>query len=284
MNDPQSRRSIVVGIDGSQTAINAAVWAIDEAVDREIPLRLVHVIHPDTGTSDLAAVTDDDPLEVEYGEAVLRIAADAVTATGKLVKVETALLCGDASAVLIAESRDADMVCVGSVGIGRFCRAVLGSTAADLAEGAHCAVAIIRAHHDRPRTNGGNWIVVPIDHSPDNDTVVEQAMKEARRRHATVLALGVWHEQGRSTSYDALDRRVQSWRARYPDLRIYEVAAGAGVADFLADNEAWIQLAVIGRADAPEVAQLVGPHAHPILGHVECSVLIVGSLSPVRHE
>ena len=276
MTDTQSLRSIVVGIDGSHTAINAALWAIDEAVSREIPLRLVHVIHPDPVAAKLVAVTD--PREVEYGEADLRIAAGLVTATGKPVKVETALLSGDAGAALIAESRNADMVCVGSVGIGRLSRALLGSTAADLAEGAHCAVAIIRAHHDHPRTSGGGWIVVPIDHSPDNDTVVEQAMEEARRRQATVLALGVWHEHGRETSYDVLDRRVQPWRAGYPDLRIYQVATREGVADFLADNEAWIQLAVIGRADAREVAQLVGPHAHPVLGHAECSVLVVGSL------
>src|ERR1700739_1702336 len=277
MTDTQSLKSIVVGIDGSQTAINAALWAIDEAVSREIPLRLVHVIHPAPGAANLAAVTED-PLEVEYGEAVLRIAADALTATGKPVKVETALLRGDAGAALIAESHYADVVCVGSVGIGRFSRALLGSTAAALAGGAHRAVAISRPHRDHPRPGGGNWIVVPIDHSPDNDAVVEQAMEEARRRQATVLALGVWHENGRETSYDALDRRVQPWRAGYPDLRIYQVATPAGVAGFLADNEAWIQLAVIGRADAREVAQLVGPHAHPVLGHAECSVLVVGSL------
>jgi nucleotide-binding universal stress UspA family protein len=35
---------IVVGIDGSQAAIQAAEWAVDEAVSREVPLRLVEVI------------------------------------------------------------------------------------------------------------------------------------------------------------------------------------------------------------------------------------------------
>src|ERR1700758_3659857 len=106
-NDGQSLRSIVVGIDGSPAAMNAALWAIDEAVSREIPLRLVHVIHPEPGAAKLVAVTDD-PLEVEYGEADLRIAAGVVTATGKPVKVETALLRGAAGAALIAESRDRD--------------------------------------------------------------------------------------------------------------------------------------------------------------------------------
>ncbi len=35
---------IVVGIDGSPAAVEAALWAIDEAVERDIPLRLVYVI------------------------------------------------------------------------------------------------------------------------------------------------------------------------------------------------------------------------------------------------
>ncbi|MDO3056999.1 universal stress protein, partial [Mycobacteroides abscessus subsp. massiliense] len=34
---------VVVGIDGSRAAIHAAQWAIDEAVDRNVPLCLVHV-------------------------------------------------------------------------------------------------------------------------------------------------------------------------------------------------------------------------------------------------
>jgi nucleotide-binding universal stress UspA family protein len=36
--------SVVVGIDGSRAAGNAALWAVDEAVSRDIPLRLVYAI------------------------------------------------------------------------------------------------------------------------------------------------------------------------------------------------------------------------------------------------
>ena len=36
-------RSVVVGIDGSQAALDAATWAVDEAVSLGVPLRLVHV-------------------------------------------------------------------------------------------------------------------------------------------------------------------------------------------------------------------------------------------------
>ena len=36
-------RTRIVGIDGSKAALRAALWAVDEAVSRDTPLRLVHV-------------------------------------------------------------------------------------------------------------------------------------------------------------------------------------------------------------------------------------------------
>ena len=167
--------AVVVGIDGSQAAIQAAVWAIDEAISREVPIRLVEVIPEHVEPAPLASV-GNVRMELEYGETALRIASAAVEAAGKPVKVETAILQGDPAATLIAESRNAEMVCVGSVGIGRFARAFLGSTATDLAEAAHCPVAIIRTQHTRPKPRSP-LIVVAIDESPDNEVVVEEAMK-----------------------------------------------------------------------------------------------------------
>ncbi len=46
MSAANSLPTVVVGVDGSKAAINAAQWAVDEAVHRDIPLRLVHVIDP----------------------------------------------------------------------------------------------------------------------------------------------------------------------------------------------------------------------------------------------
>lgn len=62
---------MVVGIDGSQSAIRAAEWAVDEAAGRGAPLRLIHVIEPGS-----EAVR----LETEYAEASLRAARAAVDA------------------------------------------------------------------------------------------------------------------------------------------------------------------------------------------------------------
>ncbi|AKN17831.1 hypothetical protein MHAE_07139 [Mycobacterium haemophilum DSM 44634] len=271
MNSTYPARSVVVGIDGSQAAIAAAEWAIDEAVSRELPLCLIHVIPEQVEPAPPSSVGNMS-IEVENGETALRTAAAAVAAIGKPVKVETMMLRGSPSTTLIAESRHADMICVGSVGIGRVARAILGSTAAELAESANCPVAIIRQHRHPEPDNG--WIVVAVNDSPGNDNVVQQAMEEAQLRHAPLLALGVWREDLDEMPYDELDRLVQVWRQRYPSVHIHAAATRTSIADFLSVSDRRVQLTVIDSAEADQTARLIGPRSHPILGHAECSVLI----------
>jgi nucleotide-binding universal stress UspA family protein len=72
--------SVVVGIDGSRAAINAALWAADEAVSRDIPLRLVYAIDStdksDTGTEGAAR-------KLASAEQSVRHAFTAVESTDK---------------------------------------------------------------------------------------------------------------------------------------------------------------------------------------------------------
>jgi nucleotide-binding universal stress UspA family protein len=271
---PKSRtpQSVVVGIDGSQAAIQAAEWALDEAVSREVPLRLIEVIPEQVEPAPLASVGNVG-MEVEFAETALRIATAAVEATGKPVKVETAILQGDPAVSLIAESLDAAMICVGSVGIGRFARALLGSTASELAEAARCPVAIIRTQRSQQKANGA-LIVAAVNGSPEDDDVVEHAMAEAQLRNAPVLATGLRKDTG-DMPYAELERRVANWGRRHPGARIYPGATRNDIADFLSAMDKTIQLAVIGSADLDQIARLIGPHRHPLLGHAECSVLIV---------
>ena len=268
----KSSAPVVVGVDGSDAAINAATWAIDEAISRDVPLRLVHAIHIE---GDAARPEDGFRLEVQYAESSLRAAGAAVEATGKPVTVEAQILWGSPDTALIDESRNAAMICVGSAGIGSIAQELLGSTAATLAEKALCPVAIVRTPHHMP-TGGSDWIVVVVEGHADNESVIEHAMEEARMRKAPVLAVAVWQEDLGETPYDELDRRVEKWKQRYPDVHVYPVATRAGVARFLADNkDESVQLAVVGAAEADQVAHIVGPHSHPLVPHGECSVLVV---------
>lgn len=263
---------VVVGVDGSDAAINAAKWAVDEAISREVPLRVVHVSHIEEQSD---APDDTFRLEVQYAESSLRAATSALKATGKPVKIETDILWGSPDTALINESRNAAMVCVGSVGIGPIASERLGSTAVSLAEKAFCPVAIIRSP-DNPPASGTDWIVVVVEDHADNESVIEQALEEARLRGAPILAVGVWQKCIGETANDRLDHRIEMWAKLYPDVHVYPVATRGSVARFLAqNNDESVQLTVVGGADALNVIQIIGPRSHPLVAHGDCSVLVV---------
>src|SRR5947209_7395181 len=101
---------VVVGVNGSQAAVNAARWTIDEALSRQLPMRLIYVIpRPDAQTGPAPA----SEWELERAEMALSRAECAIQQAKKPVEVETAILSGDPGKVLIDESRDAALICVG---------------------------------------------------------------------------------------------------------------------------------------------------------------------------
>ncbi|MGE5696200.1 MAG: universal stress protein [Candidatus Sericytochromatia bacterium] len=228
----KSPGSVVVGVDGSRAAVAAAKWAVVEAVSREVPLRLVHV-------------ADVEPVSPS---AALRDASAAIAQMGRAVTVETATLSGGADAALVEESLSAAILCVGSTGIGRMARMFLGSTAAALAERAHCPVAVIRDGIDLAPSDG--WIAVPITDDFDNDAVVHLAMQEARLRGAPVVALGS-------------QTRLSRWAQRYPDVRVRCVDAGSEVAGYLETTDEPIAFVVVGHGDIRDVPRIIGPHNRP---------------------
>jgi nucleotide-binding universal stress UspA family protein len=271
MNDVLPGAAVVVGIDGSKAAEHAATWAVDEAIARDVPVRLVCV----TGARPPGGLYPNEiGLELEYAESVLRQASAAVHATGKNVKVDVEIASGAPVDVLLAESLTAEMVCVGSSGIGAVSSRLVGSTATTLADEASCPVAIIR-HHDSAPGPEHRWIGVAVKAAAIDEDIVLVAMQEARLRDVPVLAIGLWQEDFGYTPYDELDRMMESWRQRFPDVRVYPVTTRSGLTTFLNDDDEPVGLVVIGPDEAGHVAQLVGPHSHPILGHPECSVIVV---------
>ena len=268
MTDRRIGPAVIVGIDGSQAAIHAAEWAADEAFGREVPLRMLAVLkttHPSA---------EDYQRDVVHAEASLRAARAAVEAKGRPVKIETDVLRGQPGMILVSESDGAEMVCVGSTGIDRYSRALLGSTATEVAEKAQCPVAVIRSQPDQ-RGPAINWIVVAINDSPERDVVIDQAMREAELHKLPVLAIGTDRADGAEASAHELDNRLEPWRRWFPNVNIYPVTTHDGVTDFVKSNDDLVPLAVIGSADAGQLAKIVGPYDHPIFRHPQSSALII---------
>lgn len=264
--------AIVVGIDGSAAASRAAVWAIDEAISRDIPLRLVAVPEPTPDSGDGA----------QEARSAVRAAAAAVRADGRSVRLETEVVTGAPTLVLLEASRTAAMVCIGALGLRHFGHHRVGSTSVALVGSAHCPVAVVRGG-GRP----GGWVVVELDDTPEAATVLQCGVAQARLRSVPLRVLGAWQSRT-GDSHDAaavadgnrmvraqLDRRLSEWRHRYPDLDVAPVAVHGSMLGYLTDHIADIQLVVVGARNAGGIGELFGPAGLAALHDTDCSVLVV---------
>ena len=274
---PRAARPVVVGIDGSDAAISAALWAVDEAVVRNVPLRLVAALSP--AHLERSRGTADPP--VPQADATLRAAADAITATGRPAEIETFQSHWAPTDLLIDESRSAALLCVGSVGIDRIAAKVLGSTAEAVANRALCPVAVIRSHgrasvHTDDSSERPAWVALSLTGSGYDDKLAAAAFGEAALRNTGVIAVVVPSSAETAERDSLLDRTIATWSDRYPDDPVQSWMAARSLDEFIASSEVPIQLAVIGPADAHRLPRLVGPVAG--LSHfaqAECSVIVV---------
>lgn len=273
--------SVVVGIDGSRSAIDAALWAVDEAVSRDIPLRLVYAIDPAD-----SAGADADVLarSLAAAEVAVKYAFTAVESTEKPVKIEVEILQQRPTRALLEASRSAALLCVGSKGLKHSAQGRIGSTAAAVASSAHCSVAVVRGHG--PLHGEQQWVVAEVDESARSDGVLRRALEEAQLRGAPLRVLTTWRSRftdihdcravadGNRLARAQLDRRLAQWTKRYPDLDVRAEAVHGSTLNFLTKNASSIQLLVVGRERAPGVAALVGPPGYAELHNADCSVLI----------
>ena len=133
---------IVVGVDGSPASQAALDWGMEEARLRKGQVIVLaswaypYVTDAAGQAWDYTGFERDARLILD-GE--LRRADDpAVPVTGRLVE-------GNPVAALVEASREADLLIVGSRGLGGFSGMLLGSVSAQLAHHARCPVLIIRS-------------------------------------------------------------------------------------------------------------------------------------------
>lgn len=277
MQESATPGSILVGIDGSTAAVRAALWGVDEAVSRDVPLRLLYAIEH---VGSLAA--DGMAHKVTAAQKALRQASMAVEATGRPVKIDTEIAYGPPMSSLIRASASATMMCVGAVGLRHFRPGRVGSTAGALAIWGRCPVAIVRGRDDHPRRQ--DEIVVDVDGSDDNGVLLGTAMAEARLRDTVIRAITCRQtvagdaetERDRDNRARAdLDRRLARWRRRYPCVEMESVAMRGSVLDYLARNRRVVRLVIVSAHNHQHLGELLGSSGTATLQDNDCSLLIV---------
>jgi nucleotide-binding universal stress UspA family protein len=180
---------IVVGVDGSTHADVALRWAVQQARAVGAELQLVHAYGRAFGT-------DDDQTSDEHARADAVLAAivdhnrDVLDDVTWRARTQSAGR-GSPARVLMDEARYADLVVVGSRGIGGFGQLLLGSTSYRLVSQTPTPVAVIRfdGKNAPDRDAFPMGLVVGVDASDSGDRALHWAADEARRRNVPLAVV-----------------------------------------------------------------------------------------------
>ncbi|OBI39423.1 universal stress protein [Mycobacterium sp. E1386] len=261
MSNSHPGPAVVVGVDGSRAATQAALWALDEAASRNIPMRLIYVVDPQDASSAHACET-----RLAAARTALAEAHRSVDATGVPVQVETEIVCGRPLTKLTEESRSAAMMCIGSIGLNHACHGE-PSVATSLARSARCPLAVIHQPARRSTPPKVDSVVVDVD----NGMVLRRAFDEARLRGATLHALWVCPEDahdGTRSAQAQLSRRLGRWTRLYPDVRVESAIVRGSVEQYIRAHSEAGQLLVTDSHAAEQACNA----AHSVLV-IRCSNL-----------
>lgn len=284
-------RPVLVGVDGSASATQAVRWAAREAGRRRVPLVLMHVWTPvPVAVPHPATLGPYEDGLVEQGRELLAEAATAAQEAAPDVSTTTQLIGGSVAGRLIGRSASADLLVLGSRGLGGFSGLVVGSIAVAATTHGHCPVVVVRGAdaESPPREDGP--VVVGVDGSQASRAAIPFAFRAASLRGVPLVAVHAWSDLPMTTVWELTadwqsiqhneSELLGQWLAedhdRYPDVRVEHVVVRDRPAHVLLDRTKSAQLVVVGsRGRGGFRGLLLGSTGQALIHHAACPVAVV---------
>ena len=293
MPETQRERPVLVGVDGSDESDAALDWATGEAVARRCSLRVVHAFIWPLLTHVPLGPSPYGPPEGGLRAAAERIVDEAVrraAAGSPGLAVDGALVTGSAGTVMLSESEHAQLVVVGSRGLGGFAGLLLGSVSGHLAAHAPCPVVVLRPAHALRRGGGGTpaTCIVGVDDPDASEHVLEFAFAEAFRLGVGLTAVhcieplpalyGVPVDVAATAA--AMQRHlsdaVAAWELKYPTVRAETQVVSGSPGRVLSEMSRRALLLVVGSHGTGGFrGMLLGSVSRQALHHAAAPVAIV---------
>jgi len=138
---------IIVGIDGSGHSQQALEWAVKHAAIEHVPLTVlsVHEVATNAWTGSPIIMAEDRPEEEKTRQAAQEAVNKTISELGAQPgPVTVRVISGQPARALIDASEGADMVVVGSRGVGGFSSLRMGSVSSKVVHHAACPVVVVR--------------------------------------------------------------------------------------------------------------------------------------------
>lgn len=301
------RGEIIVGIDGSEQSFGALSWAVAEAKRRGKPVRLVTAyslpVFTGSGFDAGYSVVDEDALTAGVAqildEARSRVHDDSVELRAT---VET----GDASAILVDFSAEADLIVVGSRAARGLMGRLLGTVSTSLPARSHCPVVVVpltwaqKVQKDPAVATPHLRVAVGSDGSDQARIAILKAAEEAQLLgvgltlvNALAPYTGALSWVPAAVDFEAVYREIEelqekakAWvREYYPDLAVdAELIDGSPVEVLLEAGEK-ADLTVVGTRGRGGIrGLLLGSVSQGVLHSSENPVMIVPEMRDPRIE
>jgi nucleotide-binding universal stress UspA family protein len=288
-------RPVVVGVDGSPSSLVAAEHAARAAVLRSRPLLLVHgYLHPSGYGVPLNPYDLGVPAPSEEAQQMLERTAAELTGRWPGLAVEVRQVLGGPGATMIEESRRAELVVVGSRGLGGFAGLLLGSVGTQVAAHAHCPVLVVRPDEQPIPVDGP--VLVGVDGSESSRLAVGLGADEAALRDVPLVLVHVGPSDGDRAVPEEIEESQAAYqaeavrlladasavvRAEHPDLVVREhPVRAAGAAQGLIEASGTASLLVVGtRGRAGFAGLLLGSVSQAAIQHAHCPVLVAHPVS-----
>lgn len=287
------RNTVVVGVDSSDEARAAVEFAAGYAARRGLGLRLVHAYEPTVyGVHPTYGMTSEMSASLRTrAEKVLEDAVEVLSLVHPALRATTRLEAGSPAAALLDESATADLLVLGSRGVGGFTDLLVGSTTLHVASHAHCPVVAVPAALDSSSARHG--VVVGVDGSPVSELAIGWAFQLADEWGEPLVAVHTWTDPATTGPgvmlplvYDAalVDREEElvlaeslaGWREKYPDVTVTPRVRRGHPVRILVEEAATARLLVVGSHGRGALRSLVlGSVGHGVLHHAPCPVAVV---------
>jgi nucleotide-binding universal stress UspA family protein len=281
---------VIAGVDGSPQSIAAAHWAAAEAVRRQAPLQLLYV----WPWLPVQAASIPSPAQLQEGTRQMldRARADILTEHTDLA-VETVLATANNPDALATAGREAQLLVLGSRGLGGFKGLLVGSTGLATAARATCPVVLVRAGEHAAEQPGSRPVVLGLDARHPAEATLDFAVQLAAERGAPLRVVHTWAlpplwsvnpirlgEGERAEMEDQetqlLRDAVRPWQDKHSGVDIRTDVRLGSAAEVLVDEADRAALVVVGRhLQRPALGLRLGPVAHAVIHHAPCPVAVV---------
>ncbi|MFF9375777.1 universal stress protein [Streptomyces griseoluteus] len=285
-----ANRPVVVGVDGSESALRAVDWAAGEAALRGAPLRIVYASLWERYEE--APLTDGSvgPREPVVARGFVETAARRAWDRRPEVRVTTLVPPEDPEYALVRESRLAGVVVLGCRGRGGVTETLLGSVGLAVAGRAHCPVVVVRGHRDDAPPNG---VALGVGAEPEAAVTQRFAVEEAYLRGVPLHALRAWRHPRTAAGHPPLTGRPAHFEQRQAtelleealgevpsDLKVERHLVEGRARDALVELSHGADLLVVGaRRPHGRFGLQLGRITYGVLHRAACPVAVIPELS-----